>query len=97
MADYNPAEHDKRCPMAMDSSVACNCGAVSSDTTTVDPLHKRYLVFAFGRYYPQGGMNDVKAEADTEDGAFELAKSFTNYEFVQVLDCVQRCVIWERS
>lgn len=62
-----------------------------------EPLRKRYQIFAFSRHYPKGGMDDIKGEADTEEQAFEMAKNLSYCDCVQVLDCVQRCLIWEKT
>jgi hypothetical protein len=35
---YNPADHDKRCPRAMDISVRCNCGAEPAENPGVAAL-----------------------------------------------------------
>ena len=32
-------------------------------------LHKRYYVFAYDRYYPSGGMEDIYARTDTLEEA----------------------------
>lgn len=32
---------------------------------------KRYLIFGFDRYYPAGGMHDLRAQTDTLEGAYD--------------------------
>lgn len=58
---------------------------------------KRYMVFGFGDYYPEGGMNDYLTSFDTEDqvsqyleAVVEAAKE--NYSGFTVLDTLTSVV-----
>lgn len=35
---------------------------------------RKYIVFAYGDYYPEGGLDDVKCDFDTLDQAFNYLK-----------------------
>lgn len=41
---------------------------------------KRFCVFAFGMYYPQGGMNDFLGSYETEAEAHKAILTAENYE-----------------
>lgn len=40
-----------------------------------EPRFKRYIVFAFAHYYPEGGLDDVRGSFDTVDEALTFAKT----------------------
>lgn len=53
---------------------------------------KRYLIFEFGRYYPEGGMNDLLIDCDTKKEIVSIIKN-RNYEWgylMQAYDTVNR-------
>ena len=48
---------------------------------------KKYLLFAYDRYYPAGGFNDLYNAYDNEDEANEVAKQLVEhqtYDYVYV-------------
>jgi hypothetical protein len=63
-------------------------------------MYKRFLVFAMDRYYPSGGIDDVKKSFDDADEAIEFAKSgddLVSYDFVEVFDCDLRGFIYKKN
>jgi hypothetical protein len=49
---------------------------------------KRYLLFAYDRYYPSGGMNDFVGDFDTLDELKIAAKNkdVKYYDYIKYLD-----------
>ena len=41
---------------------------------------KKYLLFAYDRYYPAGGFNDLHSAYDNEDEANEVAKQLAEHQ-----------------
>ncbi len=58
--------------------------------------HKRYIVFGFDKYYPDGGMRDVLHSYDLKQDAIECA-NIAEFEFVQVFDRVEGLVIFTQN
>ena len=48
---------------------------------------RRFIVFAYGQYYPRGGMADVVASFDSFEEAKSYAKTL-NEDYVEILDCL---------
>ncbi len=46
---------------------------------------KRYIVFAYDRYYPAGGLNDVKGTFDTYAEAAQFVDGL-DYDYIEVVD-----------
>jgi hypothetical protein len=56
---------------------------------------KRYLLFEFNQYYPEGGMNDFNSEYDSKKELIIGIKSLPAYsERLQVFDSVERRIIY---
>jgi hypothetical protein len=51
----------------------------------------RFLVFVFGDYYPEGGLNDLRFQCDSLELAKKQAFSYSN-EYKQILDVQERVV-----
>jgi len=48
---------------------------------------KRYLLFAFSSYYPEGGWNDLRGDYGTLKKAREMvAKLSVRYDWYQIVD-----------
>lgn len=53
---------------------------------------KKYLLFAFGQYYPRGGLRDLVGSFDTLEEAAavasepEITRNFAGEEYVQIFD-----------
>ena len=50
-------------------------------------IMKKYLLFAYDKYYPAGGFNDLHSAYDNEDKANEVAKQLIenqSYDYVCV-------------
>jgi len=58
--------------------------------------HKRFLVFGFDYYYPEGGLSDVLATYDTIEECKKLTrkKEFKHY---QVYDRAEGVVVFTKN
>ena len=56
---------------------------------------KRYLIFVFPRWYPEGGMNDFDSEYDTKKEVVERIKLIDWNTLLQVFDCKERRIIYK--
>ena len=54
----------------------------------------RYLVFAYGTYYPNGGMNDCVGSSNDLDEAKEIALKHRSYDHVEVYDTIKGEEVW---
>ncbi len=60
----------------------------------------RYIIFAFDRYYPIGGADDIKLVTDDHDEAYDAYRELIDpeaerrYDYVQVYDTVERCEVY---
>lgn len=60
-----------------------------------DDEYKRFLVFEYLCYYPEGGMSDCSYSSDLEKDALNYAKN-SDSDFCEVFDCDKREIIFER-
>jgi hypothetical protein len=59
---------------------------------------KRFLVFAYEIYYPQGGMEDFKGDCDTLLEAHELLKQRESHEErFHIYDTVTRKIVFSHD
>ncbi len=62
----------------------------------------RYIVFAFDRYYPQGGADDIKFCTSDVDEAHDLYRELIDpeaerrYDYVQVYDTLECRNVYEK-
>lgn len=64
----------------------------------LDRLNKRYWLFAFMNYYPQGGLNDIKTASDSLEELKDYEKFFQNgewnaadeYDQIEIFDSVKK-------
>ena len=47
---------------------------------------KRYFIFAYDTFYPEGGMNDYQASFDSLEDAKEYTKTLTGYDYIEIWD-----------
>ena len=47
---------------------------------------KRYLVFAYDKYYPVGGWDDFKKCFDTLEEAERFQLQLSHYDYVEIID-----------
>lgn len=52
--------------------------------------YKRFLVFGYESYYPQGGLVDVQATFDAKQEAIKYALEECEYENIEIFDTVKR-------
>ncbi len=57
----------------------------------IEEPHKRYLVFAFAKFYPIGGFKDFQDSFDTIEEA--KAANFGVFNFIQIYDRVEGVLI----
>lgn len=64
---------------------------------------KRYLVFSYHNYYPEGGMNDCCLKTSDESEAVRLAVKLRGEDgcYVHVYDVAEECYValpeWETT
>lgn len=58
---------------------------------------KRFLLFRYWSYYPEGGLNDVSGEYDSLEEALAACKEFGHSDFAEVLDLQERRIVWEQE
>ncbi len=52
---------------------------------------KRYWVFAWDSYYPEGGMNDLQGRFETYEEAEELEEELKRWDQVRIVDIMGYC------
>lgn len=50
------------------------------------PAKKRYLLFAFDGYYPQGGLSDVVLETNSIPEIERWASNNSRWDYYEILD-----------
>jgi hypothetical protein len=63
-------------------------------------MYKRFLVFSYDDYYPNGGLSDVIKSFDDADEAVEYAKSDERGcrgDYIEVFDCDLREFIYQKE
>jgi hypothetical protein len=59
-------------------------------------IYKKYMVFGFNAYYPDGGLDDVLNSFDDESEAIKCAEK-AEFRTVQVFDRVEGNVIFSHT
>lgn len=63
---------------------------------TSEPF-KRFLLFRYWSYYPEGALNDIAGDYDSLDDALRAYKEFGYADFAEILDLQERRIVWEQE
>ncbi|OZA30484.1 MAG: hypothetical protein B7X93_03055 [Hydrogenophilales bacterium 17-61-9] len=58
--------------------------------------YKRFMLFTYNQFYPDGGVSDCDVSFDTLEEAIAAAENETA-DFKEILDLDERKVVWERA
>ena len=56
---------------------------------------KRFLVFVWDQFYPEGGMNDFQASFNELETAKKFTDNILKYDWYQVYDLERNCSVYE--
>lgn len=62
------------------------------------PIYKKFIIFAFSKYYPTGGMDDIQGSEDAFDKAFKICMDHLGedgWECCQIVDRDTWDIVWE--